>query len=158
MSVERTTLDTNVLFYAADEDAGALQERAREVIDRAARHHECFLTLQTLSEFFASITRKGKLSVADASGVVADYQDLFPVVAATPDSLRMAIGAVQRHSLSFWDAMQWAVARQQGATLFLSEDLQDGRELEGVLFRDPFKADDPFAPTAAGPRSRSRGS
>ena len=158
MSVERLTLDTNVLFYAADEDAGELQERAREVIDRAARHHDCFLTLQTLSEFFASITRKGKLSVADASGAVADYQDLFPVVAATPDSLRVAIGAVQRHRLSFWDAMQWAVARQQGATLFLSEDLQDGRELEGVLFRDPFKTDDPFAPTVAGPRSRSRGS
>lgn len=153
MSVERVTLDTNVLVYAADEDAGERQAQAREVVSRAARHHDCFLTLQTLSEFFASTTRKGKLSVADASAAVADYQDLFPVVAATPDSLRMAIGAVERHSLSFWDAMQWAVARQAGATLLLSEDLQDGRELEGVLFRDPFKADDPFAPTVAGPRS-----
>lgn len=145
MSVERITLDTNVLFYAADEDAGERHERAREVIEEAARHHDGFLTLQTLSELFASVTREGKLSVPEASAAVADYQELFPVVAATPDSLRMAIGVVRRHSLSFWDAMQWAVARQAGATLFLSEDLQDGRELEGVLFRDPFRAEDPFA-------------
>ena len=145
MSVERVTLDTNVLFYAADEDAGERQARAREGIEQAVRQHESFLTLQTLSELFASVTRKGKLSVPDASAAVADYQDLFPVVAATPDSLRMAIGAVKRHSLSFWDAMQWAVARQAGATLFLSEDLQDGRELDGVRFRDPFRTEDPFA-------------
>lgn len=154
MSVERVTLDTNVLFYAADEEAGELQERAQEVIARAVRQHDCFLTLQTLSEFFASITRKGKMSVADAHAEVVDYQELFPTVAATPDSLRMAMGAVERHTLSFWDAMQWAVARQAGATLFLSEDLQDGRELEGVRFRNPFKGGDPFrspeGPDAAG--------
>lgn len=157
MSVERVTLDTNVLFYAADEGAGERQDRAREIIDRALRHHDCFLTLQTLSELFASITRKGTMSVADANAEVADYQELFPVVAATPDSLRMAMGAVERHSLSFWDAMQWAVARQAGATLFLSEDLQDGRELEGVRFRNPFKAGDPFDaaqdPDSSGPRA-----
>jgi len=37
------------------------------------------------------------------------------VVAAGPVALRKAIGAVEQHSLSFWDAMQWAVARQAGA-------------------------------------------
>ena len=45
---------------------------------------------------------------------------------------------VEHHNLSFWDAMQWAVAKQAGATLLLSEDLQHGRELEGVRFLNPF--------------------
>jgi predicted nucleic acid-binding protein len=53
--------------------------------------------------------------------------------------------AVERHGLAFWDAMQWAVAKQSGATLLLSEDLQHDRELDGVRFRNPFLADDPFA-------------
>jgi predicted nucleic acid-binding protein len=143
MSVERLTLDANILFYTIDSDAGELQERAREIVRQAARA-DCFLSLQTLGEFFASTTRKGKLTAAEASAHVEDWQTLFPVVAATPGSLRLAMRAVQQHSLSFWDAMQWAVAKQAGATLLLSEDLQHDRELEGVRFRNPFLVDDPF--------------
>jgi predicted nucleic acid-binding protein len=143
MSAERLTLDSNILFYTIDADAGELQEKAREIVRQAARA-DCFLSLQTLSEFFASTTRKGKLTAAEASAHVEDLQTLFPIVAATPGSLRLAMRAVQQHSLSFWDAMQWAVAKQAGATLLLSEDLQHDRELEGVRFRNPFLVDDPF--------------
>lgn len=143
MSVERLSLDANILFYTIDADAGERQERAREIVRRAALA-DCFLTLQTLCEFFASTTRKGKLTPAQAAAHVEDWQSLFPVVAATPGSLRLAMRAVEQHNLSFWDAMQWAVAKQAGATLLLSEDLQHDRELEGVRFRNPFVVEDPF--------------
>jgi predicted nucleic acid-binding protein len=137
MSAERLSLDSNILFYTVDGDAGERQERAREVVRQAARG-DCVLSLQTLCEFFASTTRKGKLTAAQAIAHVEDWQTLFPVVAATPGSLRLAMRAVEHHSLSFWDAMQWAVAKQAGATVLLSEDLQHDRELEGVRFRNPF--------------------
>lgn len=144
MSVERLTLDANILFYTVDADAGELQERARGIVHQAALA-DCFLTLQTLCEFFASTTRKGKLTAAQAAAHVEDWQTLFPVVAATPGSLRLAMRAVEQHNLSFWDATQWAVSKQAGATLLLSEDLQHDRELEGVRFRNPFVVEDPFA-------------
>ena len=143
MSVKRLSLDSNILFYTIDADAGKRQERAREIVRQAALG-DCILSLQTLCEFFASTTRKGKLTTAQATAHVEDWQTLFPVVAATPGSLRLAVRAVEHHSLSFWDAMQWAVAKQGGATLLLSEDLQHDRELDGVRFRNPFLADDPF--------------
>jgi predicted nucleic acid-binding protein len=82
MSVERLTLDSNILFYTIDADAGELQEKARDVVRQAARS-DCFLSLQTLSEFFASTTRKGKLTAVEASAHVEDLQTLFPIVAAT---------------------------------------------------------------------------
>ena len=144
MSVERLSLDSNILFYTVDVDAGEMQERAREIVRQAALG-DCVLSLQTLCEFFASTTRKGKLTAAQAAAHVEDWQTLFPVVAATPASLRLAVRAVEEHTLSFWDAMQWAVAKQAGATLLLSEDLQHDRVLEGVRFRNPFLTDDPFA-------------
>jgi predicted nucleic acid-binding protein len=143
MSVERLSLDANILVYTIDIEAGKRQEQAQEIVSRAARR-DCILSLQTLCEFFAATTRKGKLTAAQAYAHVEDWQTLFPVVAATPGSLRLAMRAVEQHSLSFWDAMQWAVAKQAGATLLLSEDLQHGRELEGVRFRNPFLDDDPF--------------
>jgi predicted nucleic acid-binding protein len=145
MSVERLTLDSNILFYTIDADAGERQETARDIVRLAARGYDCFLTLQALCEFFHATTRKGKLTAAQATAHVEDWQTLFPVVAATPGSLRLAVRAVEQHSLSFWDAMQWAVAKQSGATLLLSEDLQHDRELEGVRFRNPFLVTDPFA-------------
>jgi predicted nucleic acid-binding protein len=145
MSVERLTLDANILFYSVDADAGDQQDRAREILRRAARSYDCFLSLQTLCEFFAATTRKRKLTTAEASAQIEDWQLLFPVVAATPGSLRLAMRAVEHHNLSFWDALQWAVAKQAGASLFLSEDLQHDRELEGVRFRNPFLVQDPFA-------------
>lgn len=144
MSAERLSLDSNILFYTVDADAGERQERAREVVRQAALG-DCVLSLQTLCEFFASTTRKGKLTAAQAAAHVEDWQTLFPVVTATPGSLRLAMRAVEHHSLSFWDAMQWAIAKQAGATVLLSEDLQHDRVLEGVRFRNPFLVDDPFS-------------
>jgi predicted nucleic acid-binding protein len=148
MSVERVSLDANILFYTVDAKAGELQDKAREIVRRAASE-DCFLSLQTLCEFFAATTRKGKLTLEQATAQLEDWQTLFPVVAATPASLRLAVRAVAQHNLSFWDAMQWAVAKQAGATLLLSEDLQHERELEGVRFRNPFIVQDPFS--KAGP-------
>jgi len=145
MSVERISLDANLLFYAADADAGERHVKAREIVRRAAGY-DCILTLQTLCEFFAAMTRKGKLTAGEATIRVEDWQTLFPVVAATPASLRLAMRAVEHHRLSFWDALQWAVAKQAGARLLLSEDLQHERELEGVRFRNPFLVEDPFSP------------
>ncbi len=137
MSAERISLDTNILVYAVDRDAGGRHARAAAVVDEAV-DLDCVLTLQALSEFFAVVTRKGKMPVGDAAAQVEDWQMLFPTVAAKPTALKHAIAAVTEQSLSFWDAMLWATAREAGVTVLLSEDFQHGRELGGVRFRNPF--------------------
>jgi predicted nucleic acid-binding protein len=48
--------------------------------------------------------------------------------------------AVRQHGLSFWDAMLWATVRRIGARTLLSDDLQDGRAIEGVHLANPFLA------------------
>jgi predicted nucleic acid-binding protein len=146
MSVDRISLDANILFYAIDVDAGERHERSQEIVARAANDFDCVLTLQSLAEFFASTTRKGKLTLAEAAEQVEDWRVLFPVVAAEPDNLRQAIRAVELHNLSFWDAMLWSVVKEAGVELLLSEDLQHERELEGVRFRNPFVMEDPYIP------------
>ena len=137
MSADRITLDTDVLVYAVDRDAGERHLRAATLVDEAV-DLDCVLTLQALSEFFAAVTRKGKMPMRDATAQVDDWQLLFPTVTAKPTTLRQAIAAVEEHSVSFWDAMLWATAREAGVTVLFSEDFQDGRELGGVRFRNPF--------------------
>ena len=136
----RFSLDTNILVYAVDRDAGERHERSRELIGRAARR-DCVLTVQALGEFFHATTRKNLLEAARARAFVRDWLDVFPVTAADDTALVDAMEAVEEHRLSFWDAMLWATARRIGCSAILSEDMQDGRRLSGVAIINPFAAD-----------------
>lgn len=133
----RVTFDTNILVYAIDVDAGDKHETALDLIGRAVAN-DCVLTLQSLAEFFFVATRKGRLDPALATAFVEDWRAVFPVRAATEDTLVEAIAAVRRDKMSFWDAMLWAVAREAGCRIVVSEDFQDGQALGGVRFVNPF--------------------
>ncbi|MEE4380007.1 MAG: PIN domain-containing protein [Candidatus Competibacteraceae bacterium] len=144
MNANRFTLDTNLLIYAIDRDAGTRHQQAITLVDQAVEQ-DCVLSMQVLAEFFHAVTRKGKMPLAEASEQVRDWQILFPMVAADGQALLQAMSAVQHHHLPFWDALLWATAKAAGVHVLLSEDFQDGRELEGVRFRNPFAVEDPFA-------------
>ena len=45
---------------------------------------------------------------------------------------------LQRHSLSYWDALVWSTAKLNQLPYILSEDFTDGILLEGVRFLNPF--------------------
>lgn len=132
----RVTFDSNILIYAVSR-SDPKHPAAAALIDRAVRG-DCRQTLQSLAECFNVLSRKYRMPVVEAFGWVQSFQRLFPVVAADASDLDRAMRAVGDHQLSFWDAMLWATAKRSGCSLLLSEDFQDGRRLEGVLFVDPF--------------------
>jgi predicted nucleic acid-binding protein len=43
-----------------------------------------------------------------------------------------------RFGFSFWDALIVAAARRLGCAILLTEDLQDGQDLDGMVVRNPF--------------------
>lgn len=133
----RFTLDTNVLVYAADRDAGDRHRIALGLV-RQARGRDCILTLQALAELFRALTGKGKVSPLQATGIVQAWRDAVPVFAADEMCLVDAMDAVNDHGWSFWDAMIWATAKRAGCRLLISEDGQDGRTLGGVTIVNPF--------------------
>ena len=137
MTANRLTLDTNILVYAADRDAGERHQRAREVV-RLAAQGDCVLTLQSLAEFFRVATARRGVAPVEAAAIVNAWRDVFPVHAADAVALVDAMDAVAGHGLAFWDAMIWATARRAGCRFILSEDFQDGRELGGVIAMNPF--------------------
>ena len=135
----RFSLDTNILVYAVDRDAGDRHERSKDLMSRAAGR-DCVLTVQALAEFFHATTRKGLLKPSLASAFVRDWLDVFRLASADGTVLVEAMDAVGEHRLSFWDAMLWATARRVGCSAILSEDMQDGRRLSGVEIINPFGA------------------
>jgi predicted nucleic acid-binding protein len=138
MSEFLLTLDTNILLYSVDKDAGVKQYQALEVIERAAIEQTGVLTLQALSEFYFAAVRKGKMPADDARAQVEDWQILFPTIVPSAQTLVNALKVVHEHNIQFWDAMVWAVAKENGVKTLLSEDFQHGRVLGGVRFVNPF--------------------
>lgn len=63
--------------------------------------------------------------------------------------MRRARTASQRFSLSWWDALIVAAAQTCRCDFLLSEDLQDGQNLDGTRVIDPFQRppEDLSAPT-----------
>jgi predicted nucleic acid-binding protein len=134
------SFDTNVLVYAADKDAGHRHRRAVEIVGRAILSRSGILALQALGEFFHVVTRKVGLDNGTAMAFIEGWLAVMPVQCATDRDLIDAGRVVRDHGLPFWDAMLWAAVRSAGVRYLLTEDLQDGRVLEGVTFVNPFSS------------------
>lgn len=134
---ERFTVDTNILFYAADRDAGIRHERALLILDRAVRC-DCVLALQALAEFFHAVTRKGIVPRGTAARYVEGWMTIFPTIAADEPAFRGALGLAASGQVNIWDAMLLATARQAGCRVLLSEDMHDGAVHSGLRIRNPF--------------------
>lgn len=133
-------VDTNVLLYAV---STAPDEAEKTGIARALLEAtDLALSVQVLQEFYVQATRPTRpnpLSAAQAARLVEAFLR-FPAQETTPELLRAAIGASQRHRISYWDAAILEAARALGCDLLLSEDFTDGRDYDGLRVENPFRA------------------
>ena len=133
----RFSLDTNVLVYAIDNQAGARHEVAKPIVERAVRC-DCWITLQAVSEFYSATTRKRVLQRDEAAAQAEDWLRLFPTVAPTATSVRSALAEAAAGRASYWDALLIATAREAGCSVILTEDLAHGTDFGGMRIHNPF--------------------
>lgn len=139
MSAERIFVDTNVLVYARDASERTKQPLAMRWIEALWEGRNGRLSAQVLNEYYVTVTRKLKPGLG-AREARDDVQALFawaplPVDAALVEA---AFEIEDRFELSYWDALIVAAARLSAARYLLSEDLQEGQELDGVRVLNPF--------------------
>lgn len=75
-----------------------------------------------------------------AEAVVRDLAKL-PVIGIDSDRILAAIGRSRRMQLSFWDALIIETALAGGADRLITEDLQHGQNIDGLLIENPFLSD-----------------
>jgi predicted nucleic acid-binding protein len=131
-------IDSNALVYAqqnADE-----QDRHRQALDliAGAAMSGAIVPLQVLGEFLNVCRKKLGKSPSDAVDQVADYLRVFECPATGTPDLTDAAFLADRFKLQFFDALIVTVALRAGATVLLSEDMQDGLRIEALQVLDPF--------------------
>lgn len=149
-----TFVDTNVLVYAHDRSDARKQEVAQTILDRLWADRTGTLSTQILQELYVVATSRQKLAMSprDARDLVEAYAE-WPVVRIEPALILTASHLAETRRISFWDALVVEAARVAGATLLLTEDLQDGTWFDEVRVENPFAQD--WSPVGAiGPGER----
>jgi predicted nucleic acid-binding protein len=134
----RTFVDTNVLIYAHNLDAGIKQEIAKAVLQKLWSERIGILSMQVLQEFYVNVTRKipTPLSKNSARLVVETYS--IWSVETTPAEISAAFRIEDASRIGFWDALIVSSAVKGGASRILSEDLSLGQRIAGILIENPF--------------------
>jgi predicted nucleic acid-binding protein len=131
-------IDTNILVYSHDADAGAKHAKARELIEGIWLRREIpFLSVQVLQELHVNMCRKG-VNVDRSSQIVGRYMS-WRVVDNSRQLLQQGFAEQKRWGISFWDALIVAAARRAGATTLWSEDMSEGQDYGGVQVANPLK-------------------
>lgn len=137
----KTFFDTNILIYSLDNSDQRKHAIAVESFKRAMEEQTVFVSTQILSELFVNITRKVKrpLSKDDANKEIMKLVELTTILPVELENILKAIDIHKQYGFSFWDSLVVASAILADVERLLTEDLQDGQNIDGVLIVNPFR-------------------
>lgn len=140
----RWFVDTNVLVYARDSTDSIKQARAAEWFSWLWRQRQGRLSVQVLQEYYTTVTRKLRhpISRNTARLHVRSLLAWQPIV-LDGSILSAAFRVEDQFGLSWWDSLIVAAAREAQCHFLLTEDLQAGRDLGGVVVVNPFHTSAP---------------
>ena len=130
----RFFLDTNILVYAA------LQPDHRSEIARGLLVRRGVISVQVLNEFANVASRKLRRSWPEIHQALAAIRTLCaPVPAIGLATHETAVRIAGQTGYQFYDALIIAAAMEAGCDTLFSDDMQNGRVIDGRLtIRDPF--------------------
>jgi len=133
-------VDTNVLVYDRDERDPAKHQRAREWMTALWRRSGLAVVGgQVLTEFYWTVTRKLKPGLPeDQARSYVRALCAWPLVPIDEAVIAEGWAVQDRYGFNFWDALVVAAARTGGCRSLLTEDLQHGQDLDGLVVVNPF--------------------
>ena len=136
---DKVFVDTNILVYAHDLDAGDKHGLAVDTVSKLWESRNGVLSNQVLQEFYVTLTRKvpSPLSKLEARKLVQKYSN-WHVVLNGPSIISQASEIEESYNLSFWDALIVSAAYSQNVPTILTEDLNHGQIIEGIFIQNPF--------------------
>ena len=135
----RTFVDTNILVYAHDLDAGNKNLIARKAVSELWESRSGVLSTQVLQELYVTLTRKisTPLKRPIVRRIVKNYSN-WEVVLNDPVILLQASEIEESYNLSFLDSLIVSAAYSRNIDTILTEDLNHGQYVEGILIINPF--------------------
>jgi len=132
-------VDTNVLVYAHDVDAGEKYLTAKRLVTELWQSKPLpWISVQVLQELLVTLRRKN-VPLVEARRTVEDYTH-WRLVENDIGLFRAGLAEMEQWKISFWDALILTAARKAGASTLLSEDLSAEQDYAGIRVVNPFRA------------------
>ncbi|MEW6570689.1 MAG: PIN domain-containing protein [Nitrospirota bacterium] len=140
MNGDKVFVDTNVIVYAYDKDAGEKHRIAVNIMKDLWHSGLGTISTQVLQEFFVTLTNKisAPLKISVVRETIRRLSK-WDVLLIDVDTIINATELQERYKYSFWDSLIIASAIEGGAKTILSEDLADGQTIQGITIKNPFK-------------------
>lgn len=132
-------VDTNVFVYCFDSANAAKLQAARQWRAELWRSRLGRISYQVLQEFYWTGTQKWPLLRKEIQGEIRDLLDWHPLV-INSHILEGSWEIQTKYKISFWDSLIVAAAKAASCRYLLTEDLQEGQEMDGVVVVNPFSS------------------
>jgi predicted nucleic acid-binding protein len=134
----RSFIDTNLLIYIDAADEVKKQKKAIALFRELVSAGTAVISSQVLQEYANVALRKLKLPASLIQERLALYSRV-EMVQVTPELISAALDLHTTHQFAFYDAMIVQAALSAGCERVLSEDMQSGRSIQGLLIENPFQ-------------------
>jgi predicted nucleic acid-binding protein len=132
--------DTNILIYSVSRDDRLNRHsRSVELVEQVAPIGG-IVPLQVIGEFLNVCRQKKIVEPRRAVTRATEFMGGFDCPETRQEDLIEALDLADRKMLQYFDALIITVAARAGATMLLSEDMQDGLETSGLRVVNPFLA------------------
>jgi len=131
--VSKPFIDSNVVLYLLSADI-AKANLAQELLGAGG-----IVSVQVLNEVTAVCRRKLRMPWQETDAVLQALTAACDVVPLTLASQLRAVDVAKRYQLSIYDSNIVACALMSGASMVLTEDMQDGQLIETLQIFNPFK-------------------
>ncbi|MHB1201067.1 MAG: PIN domain-containing protein [Polaromonas sp.] len=125
-------IDSNIVLYLLSGDA-AKADRAEAILQAGG-----VISVQVLNEVASVCLRKLRMPWEEVDALLLAVKAACDVLPLTVASHEKAVEVAKRFKLSFYDAHIVAAALLSGAGVLLSEDMQSGMLVDGLLIQNPF--------------------
>jgi predicted nucleic acid-binding protein len=123
-------IDTNIWLYSFIQSQNREKTKIARVIIKEC---EIFMSPQIINEICLNLIKKVNFSEGKIQNIIESIYRKYTVFELSQDILLKASKVRANHSFSFWDSLVTASALDCDADYLISEDMQNGFNIENKL-------------------------
>jgi len=130
-------IDTNILVYLLSDTEPDKRKNIQSLLGQIEGENPIVWSTQIIQEFYQVMTSKYGKEPQKIKAIIKQFTT-FETVINGIDTINNAIDIQVLNNLSFWDSLVISAAVQSSCSTLLTEDLNHGQNIGGVMIHNPF--------------------
>ncbi|MEQ8187288.1 MAG: PIN domain-containing protein [Candidatus Eremiobacterota bacterium] len=130
-------IDSNIWIYSFIPAGKEKYIKVRAFLEECFKKYITVVSFQVINETIC-ILKKKNFSELQIRNIIRAFQSSCVIMQFSPEQLIKSSELRETHNFSFWDSLIVSCAILSNSRILYTEDMQSGREIEGVKIINPF--------------------